>query len=225
MSRLHIFDMDGTLLRGTTASLEIARSLGCLPDLLRLEAAFAAGAVDTRGFAAELGALWGELTPNVVADVFAGAPWIAGLPEVLADIRRRGEHSVVVTMSPDFFAGLLGDVGADEVVASRFPPLPMRTAPDPAGILTPSDKVVIMERIRTALGLSHERCVAYGDSRSDVPLFRALRHTVAVNADSTLRALARYQYDGDDLREAYGIARTGPYSPQDSCHDKERRPA
>ncbi|MFJ8650006.1 hypothetical protein ACIRNI_28280 [Streptomyces sp. NPDC093546] len=31
MSRLYVFDMDGTLLRGTTAGLEIARRLGCLP--------------------------------------------------------------------------------------------------------------------------------------------------------------------------------------------------
>jgi phosphoserine phosphatase len=73
VSRLHIFDMDGTLLRGTTASLEIARRLGCLPDLLRLEADLAAGTVDTRGFAADICRLWQELTPEVVADVFARA--------------------------------------------------------------------------------------------------------------------------------------------------------
>ncbi|MFD7244543.1 HAD family hydrolase [Streptomyces massasporeus] len=203
MSRLHIFDMDGTLLRGTTASLEIARHLGCLPDLRRLEAAFAAGAVDTRGFAAQICRLWRALTPELVADVFAQAPWIGGLPEVLSDIRRRGEHSVVITMSPDFFAGRLGSLGVDEVVASRFPPLPFRTAPAPAGILTPADKVVVMDGIREKLGLGPDSCVAYGDSVSDVPLFRRLTHTVAVNADSTLRTLARYHYDGDDLRVAY----------------------
>ncbi|POX58209.1 hydrolase [Streptomyces sp. Ru62] len=208
MSRLHVFDMDGTLLRGTTASLEIARRLGCLPELLALEAAFAAGSVDTRAFASEVGRLWRELTPEVAADVFARAPWIGGLSDVLADIRGRGERSAVVTLSPDFFADRLRGLGVDEVVASGFPALPMRTPPDPARILTPADKVVAVERIRAAACLDRDTCVAYGDSRSDVPLFRELKHTVAVNADSTLRELARHRYDGDDLRVAYRIARS-----------------
>jgi phosphoserine phosphatase len=43
---LHVFDMDGTLLKGTTASLQIARHLGCTRELAELEARFAAGEVD-----------------------------------------------------------------------------------------------------------------------------------------------------------------------------------
>jgi phosphoserine phosphatase len=202
--------MDGTLLRGTTAGLEIARRLGCLPDLVRLEADFARGAVDTRGFAAEVCRLWQDLTPELVADVFARAPWIGGVADVFADIRRRGERSIVVTMSPDFFADRLRAYGADEVVASGFPSLPLCTAPDPGRILSPADKVTAVDRVRTALGLGRDSCIAYGDSASDIPLFRELSHTVAVNADDALRELARYQYDGDDLRVAYRIARAQP---------------
>ncbi|MFD5326751.1 HAD family hydrolase [Streptomyces sp. NPDC127092] len=208
MSRLHVFDLDGTLLRGTTASLEIARRLGCVPELVGLERDFTTSTLDTRGFAAEVCRLWAGLTAGAVADAFATAPWIGGLREVLADIRRRGEHAVVVTMSPDFFAGRLTALGVDEVVASVFPPLPLRGAPDPAGILTPADKVVAVERIRARLGLDRDACAAYGDSTSDVPLFEALGHTVAVNADGALRGLARHRYDGDDLRAAYRLARS-----------------
>ena len=208
MSHLHVFDMDGTLLRGTTASMEIARRLGCLPDLIRLEASFAAGTLDTPGFAAKICRLWHTLTPALVADVFSHAPWISGLPDVLADIRRRNERSVVVTMSPDFFADRLLAFGVDEVVASCFPPLPFHSELDPAGILSPADKVTAVERIRTALGLDQDACIAYGDSGSDIPLFSKLRHTVAVNADDRLRKLARFHYDGDDLHAAYRIVRT-----------------
>src|ERR1700759_5575280 len=110
--------MDGTLLRGTTASLEIARRLGCTPDLLRLESAFAAGTMDTRGFAAEICQLWQDLTPALAKEAFEQAPWIGGLEEVLSDIRDRGERSAVITMSPDFFACQLKNLGVDEVVAS-----------------------------------------------------------------------------------------------------------
>ncbi|MFD4370494.1 HAD family hydrolase [Streptomyces sp. NPDC058486] len=204
---LHVFDMDGTLLRDTSAALEIAGRLGCLDELRALEGEFAAGIIDTRAFAAALYGLWRELTPAVVAEAFDGAPWIGGLAEVLADIRSRGDRAVVVTMSPDFFAGRLRGLGVDEVVASGFPPLPFRSAPDPARILVPEDKVTAVDRLRTVYGLDRDACVAYGDSGSDVPLFSVLRHTVAVNAGPGLSALARAGYDGDDLRAAYALGR------------------
>lgn len=214
MTRLHVFDMDGTLLRSTTASLEIARHARCVPELQQLEAAFQDGRLDTRGFAAGVGRLWQGLSGDLVARAFAGAPWIAGIAEVFADIRRRGQHSVVVTMSPDFFADLLLETGVDAVVASRFPPLPLTAEPDPAGILTPADKVGIMDRARKTFGLERADCVAYGDSGSDIPLFRELTDTVAVNAGAAVRELARHRYDGDDLRGAYRlVAGDTPHTP------------
>lgn len=208
MSLLHVFDMDGTLLRGSTASMEIARRLGCLPDLHRLEASFAAGTLSTRDFASAICQMWGTLTPSVVSEVFSAAPWMSGLAEVMEDIRARGERSLVITMSPDFFAARLCSLGVDEVVASRFPPLPFQRAPDPAGILSPVDKVAAVDRVRSRCGLSREQCVAYGDSRSDGPLFEVLSFTVAVNADAYLRDRALLQYEGLDLREAYWMARS-----------------
>jgi hypothetical protein len=75
-----------------------------------------------------------------VAAAFAAAPWMVGIQEVWADIRRAGERSVLITMSPDFFARLLLGRGVDEVHASGFRALPFRTQPDPALILTPRDK-------------------------------------------------------------------------------------
>ena len=204
---LHIFDMDGTLLTGTTANLEIARELGTLEELLALEARFAAGEIDTRAFSAAIHALWTELTPAVVTAAFSGGPWLAGIEEVCADIRARGERSAVITMSPDFFARALLDLGFDEVVASRFPELPFREPLDPAGVLTPADKVRVVGELCAAYGLTRDRCVAYGDSMSDAPLFRHLGHTVAVNADRHLDGLAAVAYRGSDLTAAYRLGR------------------
>jgi phosphoserine phosphatase len=205
---LHVFDMDGTLLHGTTAGLEIARRLGCVSELVELEASFASGTIDTRAFSAAIAALWQGITAEVVAEVFHASPWISGLPDVLADIRRRGEHSLVITMSPDFFADGLRVFGVDEVAASRFPALPLSSIPDPAWILTPDDKVRIVVEAMARLGLTERSCIAYGDSGSDVPLFRRLPHTVAVNATPELVALAAVSYQGADLREAYRLARS-----------------
>lgn len=208
MSLLHVFDMDGTLLRGTTASLEIARKLGCLSDLTHLETSFGVGTLSTRDFASAVCRMWSTLTLALVDEIFAASPWMSGTSEVMADIRARGERSLVVTMSPDFFATRLRGFGVDEVIASRFPPLPLRQAPDPANILSPADKITAVDRVLAVHGLSREQCIAYGDSRSDGPLFEVLSHSVAINADDSLRGLARLHYDGIDLREAYRMARS-----------------
>ena len=206
VSRLHVFDMDGTLLR-STSSLEIARALGRLPDLLALERSFAAGTVSTYEFALAAHAMYANLTGAAVAGIFAASPWIGGIARVLADIRARGEFSAVVTMSPNFFADLLAGFGVDEVYASRFPPLPLREQPDRSAILNPVDKVAIVDRVLARRGLGWDRCVAYGDSMSDLPLFQRLRYTVAVNASHDLRSAALLSVDGDDLWEIYRAVR------------------
>lgn len=208
MAHLHIFDMDGTLLTGTTANLEIARHLGTLPELHALEARFAAGTLDTRGFSTEIHRLWRHLTPDLVATAYRAAAWIIGIADVCADIRARGEHSAVITMSPDFFARHLLDLGFDDVIASRFPPMPFTGTLDPAGILTPDDKVRLTEDLLTRHGLTTAHCTAYGDSMSDAPLFRHLTNTVAVNADHHLTDIAALDYRGTDLTAAYTLART-----------------
>jgi phosphoserine phosphatase len=211
---LHVFDMDGTLLYGSTASLQIAQAMGNVDELAALDARLAAGEVDSPGFAAAVHGMWLDLTPALVAAAFAASPWLTGIREVCADIRRRGEWSAVITLSPDFFASHLLTLGFDEVVASRFPPLPFTEPLDPAGILSALDKVRIVEGLRARYALSRSRCVAYGDSMSDVPLFRHLETTIAVNADKHLDGIAAATYHGTDLREAYALARTLIPAPQ-----------
>jgi phosphoserine phosphatase len=205
LSALHVFDMDGTLLSGTTASLLIAAAHGSEAELRMLEARFAAGLLDTTAFATEIHALWSDLTAEMVRSAFAGGAWLTGIEEVTADIRARGERSAVITMSPDFFADHLYAWGFDTVAASRFPRLPLRSPIDPSRILTPADKVRITDELRGGLPLS--RCVAYGDSLSDAPLFAHLTATVAVNADHHLEDLAAAGYRGGSLREAYALGR------------------
>lgn len=222
VTALHVFDMDGTLLRGTTASLQIAAAHGSKAELLALEAQFAAGDIDTRGFAATIHQLWADLTPAMVAAAFADSTWINGIAEVCADIRRRGERCAVITMSPDFFATHLGRWGFDTIVASRLPALPFTTPIDAMAILTPQDKVRIVEDLCRTYGVARARCVAYGDSMSDAPLFRHLDATVAVNADEHLAGLAAVSYHGDDLTEAYALGRAQLAHSQLADQTKQR---
>jgi len=207
VTALHIFDMDGTLLRGTTAATEISRRVGGLEALADLERGFAAQEITAAEFAVATHTLWGEVTGELVAEVVAAAPWIEGIEEVCRDIAARGEHSMLITMSPDFFAGHLLERGIEVVRASAWPPVPFAAPIDPAGILNPADKVRLAADELAARGLPRSACVAYGDSMSDGPLFAFLENTVAVNADVALERSARVAYRGGDLREAYARGR------------------
>jgi phosphoserine phosphatase len=205
---LHIFDMDGTMLVGTTASLVIAERTGTGTELHQLEEEFAQGALTTVEFARSLHQLWQGLDSDVVADAFATAPWIGSIPSVVEDIRSRGHVAVVLTMSPDFFADLLLDWQFNAVEASRFPALPLHGTLDEALILTPEDKPRLVARYADALNLQPYECVAYGDSMSDAPLFDVLPNTVAVNATAALERVASAIYRGSDLFEAYELGRS-----------------
>lgn len=207
MSVLHIFDMDGTLLRGTTASLEIAKALDCVNELLQLEQAFGSGEMPAHIFAQNVFQLWHVLTPEIVKDVADNAPWINGISEVFTDIRKRGEQSLVITMSPDFFANHLLSMGADTVSASRFPVPPFSGELDVSGILTPQAKVTISRKMLNNALPQRVTPVAYGDSASDIPLFQSLENTVSINGDSYIESCAGARYRGDDLWEAYSMAR------------------
>ncbi|MFE1170927.1 HAD family hydrolase [Streptomyces sp. NPDC058773] len=210
MSKLHLFDMDGTLLHGSAAAIEISRQLGLDREIGELERGFAAGELTPVQFAERACELWAaELTEAQVAAAFEGAPWLSGIREVWADIRARGERCAVISLSPAFFVERLLAWGADAAHGSRWPDVPIRQTVEPSGILTSAAKVRIADELCVEYGLTRADCVAYGDSQSDAELFGVVPRSVAVNADHHVSGLASFAYAGVDLREAYELARTG----------------
>jgi phosphoserine phosphatase len=204
MKRLHVFDMDGTLLPGTTASLQIARVVGGEEWLHSLEAEFRLGRLDTVGFAAALHRGWQALTRADVATAFRTAPKLDGIRRTVEAIRAGGDIAVVISMSPDFFVDEWLSYGFHAVAGSRFPPVPFADPFDPDGILTFDDKPRIVAGMRAEFGA--ESVIAYGDSQSDVPLFGVADVSVAVNADRHVSDLATVAYRGNDLYAAYELA-------------------
>ncbi len=207
MTRLHVFDMDGTLLRGSSACVEIARQIGLVAQFRELEAELSRGGIDSRGYALRAYAMWAELTEAQVTAAFDGSPWLAGIREVWAEITARGEHCAVISLSPDFFVTRLRAWGVHTARASAFPALPFApgTAFDGVGVLAPESKVLITDELCARYGLGRQDCVAYGDSLSDTVLFGAVPVSVAVNGDDHVNGTATHVYAGGDLREAYAL--------------------
>ncbi|MEU3691995.1 HAD family hydrolase [Streptomyces narbonensis] len=204
--RLHLFDLDGTLIRGSAAAVEISRQLGLLEEIAALEEGFLRGLTPDE-FAVRARDLWSTLTPKQVDDAFEGAPWLTGIREVWADIKARGERCAVISLSPDFFVERLLDWGVDTVHGSRWPAVPFTEPIHRPGILDAAAKVRIARELCAEYGMEWADCVAYGDSMSDAALFAIVRDTVAVNADHHLAGISRHSYSGGDLREAYDLVR------------------
>ncbi|WP_328311716.1 HAD-IB family phosphatase [Streptomyces sp. NBC_00442] len=208
MARLHLFDLDGTLIRGSAAPVEISRQLGLLEEVGELERELSAGLITPYEYAVRVHALWCGLTEVHVASAFESAPWITGIQEVWQEIREEGDYCAVISLSPSFFVERLLGWGAHAAHGSLFPEVPFTRPVDPAGILSPAAKVAVMTRLCAEFRVGPSSCVAYGDSMSDVDLFAAVPVSVAVNADHHLAGLATHTYTGGDLREAYALVRS-----------------
>ncbi|MFJ4949629.1 HAD family hydrolase [Streptomyces sp. NPDC088760] len=205
MARLHLFDLDGTLLHGTTAPVEISRQLGLEAETVALDRAIAEGRIGPPEYAAQVYDLWADLTEAHVRAAFEAAPWLARIREVWAEIRSAGEYCAVVSLSPSFFVELLLDWGAHAAHGSRFPAVPFTQPVDPSGALSAAAKVTITDRLCAEFGVTRADCVAYGDSSSDRELFAVVPVSVAVNADAHLTGLATHSYTGRDLWDAYEL--------------------
>lgn len=203
MTKLHLFDMDGTLLTGS-ACLEISRHLGHLAAVDDIEERWARGEVGHVEFYDILVALWDGLEASDIDAVFRATPWLDGVKEVFADIAARGEHSAVISLSPQFFVDRLLDWDVSTVHGAGVEP---GRAVDPSVVLTPESKVTILEQLLEAHGVTEDECVAYGDSSSDIPLFQRLPNTVAVNAAPSLQQIAARHYQGTNLWDAYQLGR------------------
>lgn len=200
-----IFDLDGTLIAGSSERLFIARlaKLGLLrgaqaaaglrfligeaptyrADILRKNKAYLSG-LDVQAVR--------SLARDVVADVLVGRL----RPDVTARLevhRRRGEGVALLSGAPDFLVAPLAE--HLEIVHWRatrcaendgcFAPLAPLEHPFAA------DKVPQAEALCAQLGVALCDCAAYGDSHHDLTLLRRVARPCAVYPDRSLMRAAR----------------------------------
>lgn len=202
-SRLHVFDLDGTLLRGT-ASIELARQMGRLDAGEELERQWVEGTISDDDFWLKLLEICQDASAAHLQGAFDNAPWMDGIVQAFADIKAQGEEAIVISQSPSFFVRGLELWGASETYGST---VELGQPLGESATLLPMVKVTITRAALAARGLTPTDCVVYGDSSSDVELFRTFPNSVAVNATPVLASLAATRYEGTDIREAYALGR------------------
>jgi phosphoserine phosphatase len=197
-----VFDLDGTLLRGTSVSLYLAQRIGRGDAVAELERRFRAHEISNRVVADTTASWFAGRAHAAVWEELAGAPWIGGLEETMAELVAAGSRLLLATVTWRFAAEALRQrCGFDDVCGTGMHAPGGRLSGRVSRYFDELDKLRFVEQWCARCNIDLEGVAAVGDSRSDVPLFRRVGMAIALNATEDARAAAAHSIDSDDLRE------------------------
>ncbi|SFF82768.1 phosphoserine phosphatase [Actinoplanes philippinensis] len=195
------FDVDGTLVPGTSSGQYLAGSLGHAPVVREAEAAYAAGALSNREVSVLDAEGWAGHEPAEVIGLLGSMPLVGGIAETVGWCRRNDLVPVLATLAWDVVGAFLcRRFGFDRACGPRLEVSDGRYTGRVAEHFDELGKRDFAVAVAGELGVPLSRCVAIGDSRSDLPLFAEVGLAVAVNATPEASAAAHVRADGDDLR-------------------------
>ncbi|MFB8138640.1 HAD family hydrolase [Streptomyces parvus] len=196
------FDVDGTLVPGTSSSVFLAGFLGHRDELSLAEDAYASGDLDNRDVS-ELDAKgWAGASEDQVSGWLDGLPLVSGITETVDWCRRNGLVPVLATLAWFPVGRYLTDrFGFHTFSGPRLETDGDRFTGRVDRHFDEYDKRDFALAQARELGVAPRACAAVGDSRSDLPLFASVALSVAFNASAGARAAATVTVDGGDLRD------------------------
>jgi len=203
--RLVVSDLDGTLVRGTTALAHLGAWIGHEAVIEGLEEKLARHEVSDREVAECYARFYRGVALADAVEAMSGIPSIDDIGLGVAMLRQRSVEVFIATVSWSFAARGLADLwGFSQVCGAD---LELDRA---SGLFTgrvaqhfePEDKVAFVAEYCRRVGIGMEEVVAIGDSRSDLPLFRAVGFSVALNASSDACAAASTTVEGSSFLAA-----------------------
>jgi phosphoserine phosphatase len=196
------FDVDGTLVPRTSSGQHLAELLGHAEVVREAEAGYAAGILTNEQVCLLDASGWASRTPAEVRGFLESLPLVDGIAETVGWCRRHDLAPILATLAWDAVGAYLCDrFGFDRSCGPRLEVVGGRYNGDVAKHFDERDKRDFAVRVAAEFGVEISRCVAIGDSRSDLPLFAEVGMAVAFNATAAARAAAHASADGNDLRE------------------------
>jgi HAD superfamily hydrolase (TIGR01490 family) len=133
-----------------------------------------------------------ELADEAFDNVIRPALYKEGL-SLVETAKRAGHRVVLISGSPDFLLDRLARLcDADDVIGNR---LEIRDGMATGRVLRPlvagPEKATLIKKHAKQHDFDLDRCAAYSDSLSDIPMLSVVGRPAAVNPDFRLRALAK----------------------------------
>jgi phosphoserine phosphatase len=198
---LVFFDVDGTLVPGTSSSQHLARWLGHLAELSAAEAAYDAGTLSNEDACVLDARAWRGRTPSEVHERLAALPVVDGITDTVEWCRARGVAAYLATLAWEPVGryligrfGFAGCCGPTLATADGYYTGAVERHFDEY------DKRDFAASVAAAAGVPLSACAAVGDSRSDLPLFAEIGLPIAFNATPAVEAAAVHAVRGPDLR-------------------------
>ena len=201
-----VFDLDGTLLRSTSALAYLAEWMGHGGPIAELDRRFRAQEITNKDIADTSGAWFAGRHPDDFRDHLERAPWIVGIDATLAALRELGCDVLLATITWRFVAELLQRrYGFHAVCGTEMGFNGESLSGKVSRYFDAHDKPRFVEAWCSSRGFDLEQVAAVGDSRLDVPLFAHVGYAIALNATPDARAAADCCLDTEDLTDVLDL--------------------
>lgn len=194
------FDMDGTLIRGTTSNLFYAELLQVQEEVLELEMKLKRGEIDSSVFMVDVSNIMEKLTVEFIRNHFHLLPIVDGIKETLQYLRSSNVIPILVTTSNVLFAECFKEkFGFEYVYGTVHEILPDGRIGVGKKVCSSKHKIQYVQKIVEELGGTMSEVIAIGDSLSDLPLFSKVGCPIAFNYDETLEGKAHIYVKSNNI--------------------------
>lgn len=200
--RLAFFDVDGTLKAERDPYVYLHRQLGTLEQGLPYLQMFRRGEIGYDEWGQLDAQLWAGQEVEYVTHLLAAIPWMPGAHRVLAVLRQSGVQVALVSTGLDLHVKkVAAEIGAAFAFSNELGVADGHLTGELRVVIPEGGKGKIVETVMAEAGVSAAECVAVGDGRSDVDVFRRVGWSVAVAPeDDSVRRAASLTLDTSDLR-------------------------
>lgn len=209
------FDMDGTLIQGTTSNLFFAKLLNVEKEVIELEHKLKKGDINSDTFMVVVSEIMDKLTVDYVKKNFDELPIIEGIHETLHFLRSADIIPILVTTSNTIFAECFKEkYGFDRVFGTIHEISENGKIGIGTTVCSSKHKIQHVQELVQCLGGTMSQVMAIGDSFSDVPLFSKVGCSIAFNYDEVLEGKADIYVKSNNIfsiinsiGEKYGVKR------------------
>jgi phosphoserine phosphatase len=205
--RMGSFDLDGTLITGTTILRHVGRQLNRLDEVTQLIDGYENYSLSNYDVSTAAARMFTGLTHTQLFGLMAGIPRLADIQEAVRTLKSLGVRVVVATVSFDFAAAWFTQTyqfDNNSGITLEFDKNGRATGRVRRHV-SEEDKATFLIREAQKHDFSTHQVFHVGDSRSDIRAFRAVGFSVALNATPEAKAAASAQVDTQSLMRALSL--------------------